>query len=159
MTAAEEVVLPRDLVVFIDDDEGPMELYQKALEDEGYKVERFTSLIAALAYTRTTSDRPALWLVDVMMPIEDASVVIDGQPLMTAAAMGLASGRVLFGEIRKRFPETPVILLTNVATPDILNVIEAAMDHNSWCESKMMFAPSKLVELVAEKIKASKPAA
>ena len=48
MTAAEEVVLPRDMVVFIDDDEGPMELYQEALHEEGYAVERFINLIAAL---------------------------------------------------------------------------------------------------------------
>ena len=153
MTAAKEVVLHRELVAFIDDDEGPMERYQEALEEEGYKVERFINLIAALEYIRTTNDVPALWLVDVMMPIEDPSFMLEeGQSLLAAATLGLASGRVLFREIRKRFQHAPVILLTNVATPDILNAIEAEMDENAWCESKMAFVPSKLVALVQERI-------
>lgn len=152
MTAAKSV-LHRDLVVFIDDDEGPMERYQDALNDEGYEVERFINLIAALNYIWTTSDVPALWLVDVMMPIEDPNFILEGgQSLLAAATLGLASGRVLFREIRKRFPNAPVILLTNVATPDILNAIEAEMDENAWCESKMSFVPSKLVALVGERI-------
>lgn len=139
-------------IVFIDDDEGPMELYVEALQDAGYAVKRIRKLVEALDYIWNTPAEPALWLVDVMMPVIDESARVDGVLLSTAASQGLGSGRVLYQQIRKRFPTTPVILVTSVTTPKILQSLEAEMDERAVCEAKIAVLPSDMVALVERMI-------
>lgn len=141
----------KGLVVFIDDEDsqtGPMNFYEDALAAEGYEVERIRELPTALDYIRITDDKPVLWMVDVMMPVLIDTLEVDGERLINAASRGLASGRVLYRQIRKRFTQAPVILLTNVTTPQILESLEAEMDERAVCEAKIAVLPSDLVVLV-----------
>ena len=140
-----------NLVVFIDDDEGPMEFYEDALRDGGYNIERIYSVLRALDYIQNTDAQPLLWLVDLMMQIEDESVKVEGQPLIKLASLGLASGRVLYRQIRRKFPDTLVMLLTNMSTPEILDELESEMDVNASCIAKMAMMPSELVALIKKK--------
>lgn len=137
------------LIVFIDDDGGVMEFYEEALREAGYEIERIHKLPKALQYIQSTTDEPILWLVDVMMPVIDDTFRVDGELLSSASSRGLASGRLLYRQIRKRFSETPVILLTSVPSSQILNDLEAEMDGNAICESKLRVEPDDLVALVA----------
>jgi len=140
------------LVAFIDDEGGPMDWYEDELRFAHYRVKRIKSVVQALDYISTTEEPPDLWLVDLMMPVQDANLKVDGKLLMEEAKEGLACGPVIYQQIRKRFPTVPVILLTAVATPEILDAIEQKMDENAWCESKMARLPSEIASLVTERI-------
>ena len=141
----------KGLIALIDDDGGVMDFYEAALVEAGFEVNRIMELPAALKYIETTTDTPDLWVVDVMMPVMDESVCVEGVLLSEATSWGLTSGRILYRQIRKRpeFKQTPLILFTNVPSPDILNDLERELDANAVCESKIMLDPSALVELVS----------
>lgn len=145
------------LIVFIDDDGGVMDFYEEALEDAGYKIERIQELPKALTYIQNTKDKPNLWLVDVMMPVVDEKMKVDGVLLSEASNWGLTSGHLLYRQIRKRveFKSTPLILFTNVPNSQILNDLEKEIDSKSICESKIMLTPSALVELVGKFLEAN----
>ena len=57
-------------------------------------------------------------------------------------------GRVLYREIRRRFPKAQVIMLTNMDTPEILDEIQNEMDENAFCEQKIVLSPSDLISLI-----------
>jgi CheY-like chemotaxis protein len=143
----------KPIVVFIDDDDGPMVYYEEALNDAGFRVERIRDLKQALDYVANTSDKPSAWLVDVMMPVKDQDLVVDGENVARLTNLGLAAGLLLYRKIKSRFASQPVILLTSIATPALLNSIEANLAEGDTCEAKIAVLPSQLAELVEERIR------
>lgn len=144
----------KGLIALIDDDGGVMDFYEEALMEAGYRVTRIMELPKALKYIQKTEERPELWIIDIMMPILDESLRVDGVLLSEATNWGLTSGRVLYRQIRKQpeFKKTPLILFTNVPSPEILNDLERELDPHAICESKIMLDPSSLVEVVSRMI-------
>lgn len=139
----------QELIVLIDDDDGPVEeLYEDALCLEGFKIERIRTAVTALEYIRQTNCHPVVWLVDLMMPIGDATLKVNGELLSKSTSLGLGMGRVLYREIRRRFPKAQVIMLTNMDTPEILDEIQNEMDENAFCEQKIVLSPSDLISLI-----------
>ena len=150
----------KGLIALIDDDGGVMDFYEDELVKAGFKVNRIMELPAALKYIETTTDKPDLWVIDVMMPVLDESVRVENVLLSEATSWGLTSGRILYRQIRKRpeFKQTPLILFTNVPSPEILNDLERELDANALCESKIMLDPSAFVELIEELTSKPSPA-
>lgn len=146
---------PPPLIAFIDDDDGPMEFYEDALLDEGFEIKRIKNCIEAIEYIRTTDACPSAWLIDLMMPIDDDAYKVPGETetLVKASSLGLASGRILYRQIRKRFPSAQVVLFTHMSTPEILDELEKEMDDNARCEAKLDLMPDELVKLIALKLR------
>lgn len=147
----------KPLVVFIDDDDGAMELYEESLHDAGFAVHRIHEVPEALHYIRTAEDLPVCWIVDLMMPVLDKDLRVDGQLVAKLARHGLASGQVLYEQIRARpsFAKSPVLILTSVPNPEILSSMEADMDDSHLAiEAKIAVLPSELPGRVNEIITA-----
>ena len=146
------------LIAFIDDDDGPMEFYEEALIDEGFRLERIRDCVEAIHYIQETTESPALWLIDLMMPVKDDSYKIPGErmALSKASNRGLGVGRFLYQQIRKRFPSTPIIMFTHLASAELLDTLEGEMDKNSSCEAKLDLDPTALVKLIQQRIKRTK---
>ena len=130
-------------IVLIDDDHGPMDLYVRALRESGLVVDHLDNLTEAMEHVRTT-DKPAdLYLIDIMMPPGDALTLEESN-------YGLTSGIILYQRLRDRFPDVPVIILTSISNPEILELLPS--DSNTTKEAKVEVLPFDLVQKVKERI-------
>jgi DNA-binding NtrC family response regulator len=139
-------------VALIDDDEGPILYYQMALQDADFEIMRLRTFKDALEYIDAPDQKPDFWVVDVMMSIRDDSLKVDDVEVTRSTSLGLGAGLLLYKKIKQQDPKTPVILLTSLAAPDLLNDIEATMQNEDTCESKLDLLPKNLVELVRNRI-------
>lgn len=129
-------------VAFIDDDHGPIDYYVEALTEKGHEVEQFDNVEAF--FSHLDQGKPAdIYIVDIMMPTH-------GNPRLRESADGLASGVVLHREIRRLFPEVPIILLTSISNQEILDGLP--IEPNTQVESKIDTLPFELANIVDEKL-------
>jgi DNA-binding response OmpR family regulator len=136
-------------IIFIDDDHGPMDRYEQKLERAGYKVKRIQTAKDAfdyVDYATKINDSADLWVVDIMMSVGKEEILIDGIPLRNLTDYGLTCGLQIVRRIRAAFANVPVILLTSITTPEILDSIE--FGEHTRCHSKLAVVPSELVKLV-----------
>ena len=130
-------------VILIDDDHGPMDLYVQALRQSGFHVEHLDTVSQALDHVVKANKPADLYLIDIMMPPEDALTLEESQ-------YGLTSGIVVYRRLRQRFPDVPVIMLTNISNPEILEILPA--DAHTTKEAKIDVLPFDLVQRVKERL-------
>lgn len=128
-------------VVFIDDEHGPMDYYVRALKAKGHEVNQMDSVEKFLDHL-DNEPLADVYVVDIMMPTR-------GNPRLKDAADGLATGIALHREIRRKYPAVPIILLTSIANPDVLD--ELRLEPKTTLESKIDTLPFELAQLVSEK--------
>lgn len=143
----------RKTVALIDDDGGPILYYEQALKDSGFEVVRLKTFKGALDYIQNTSSNPDMWIIDVMMSIEDESLVVEGVEVTRSTSLGLGAGLLLYKMVKSRHPQTPVVLLTSITTPQLLDDIEHSLQGQDTCEAKLNTLPSDLVRIVTERMK------
>lgn len=127
-------------IAFIDDEKGPIDYYVDALKENGHNVERLDSVEKALAHV-DAGQAADLYVVDIMMPTH-------GHPRLKDAAEGLSTGIVLHREIRRRFPNVSILVLTSISNPEILHGL--SVENNTRLESKIDTLPFELVGVVEE---------
>jgi DNA-binding NarL/FixJ family response regulator len=131
-------------VALIDDEHGPIDYYEQALTESGHRVERFDTVEGVFVHLE--NKRPAdIYVVDIMMPTH-------GHPRLKEAANGLASGIVLHREIRNVFPNVPIIILTSISNPEILESLP--VDEKTRIESKIDILPFELVGIIESVVSA-----
>ncbi len=126
-------------VVLIDDDYGPMEFYVKALESRGFEVEQIDSCDAAFQWLDgPIASDPALVVVDIMLP--------PGTHLtLEETDGGLSSGVFIARKVRERFPNVPVVALTNLNDSDVLSQLPKDVD----VKAKFETSPFQFADFVA----------
>jgi DNA-binding NtrC family response regulator len=139
-------------VALIDDDDGPILYYEMALEGADFHVVRLRTFKEALEFILNPSPAPDMWIVDVMMPLHDAPPVIDNVETSQITSLGLGAGLLLYKKIKRHNPSVPVMLLTSISTPDLLNNIETTLENRDTCESKLDILPKRLIEIVQSRI-------
>ena len=130
-------------IIFIDDEHSPIDYYIDALVTHGHQVDGIDTV--ERLFTHLDAAKPAdIYVVDIMMPTH-------GHPRLEEAADGLASGIVLHREIRRAFPEVPIIVLTSIANPDILKGLR--LEINTRLKSKIDTLPFELAEEIESLLK------
>lgn len=140
-------------IALIDDDDGPTLYYYQAIKDADFQVDRLTTFKAALDYIQNPMSDPDMWIVDVMMPIGDESLIVDGEDAMQSTSLGLGAGLLLYKLIKKRYPLIPVTLLTSITTPKLLDAIEQSLRDQDTCEAKLEILPTYLVQIIKNRTK------
>lgn len=145
-----------------------MDLYVRALKQSGFDVEHLDSVAKALQHIKETENPSDLYIIDLMMPPGDALNLedtryglssgveihrtlrkagqVDAESLETMSSFGLTSGIAIHGRLRQRFISVPVIILTSVSNPAIINAIP--FDALTRREAKIEVLPFELVEKV-----------
>lgn len=140
-------------VCMIDDDRGPIDLYEEALRmafgDD--QVVRFTKLSEAMAHVEAIEagkESPhQLYLIDIMMPpLEDRWFEETNE--------GLTSGIFILQELRKAeaireiTKPAKVIMMSMVSNPDILERVGAGAGVHVI--AKIEWMPSEIADKIAE---------
>jgi DNA-binding response OmpR family regulator len=128
-----------DKITLIDDDRGSMSLYVQALRKSGFEVEHLHRVDLALQHIATSANPSSIYILDLMMPPEDA---LD----LEEAGFGLTSGVEIYRRLRKKFTNVPVLLLTSVSNPTILRSLP--LDEKTHRAAKIEVLPFELVEKV-----------
>jgi len=137
-------------VVIIDDDHGPIDQYVKALRKAGYYVEHLDTLSAAFRHIRDTSSAPDIYILDMMMSLGEDTSDWPADFSEQEAGFGMTAGLAIFRRVRARFPSVPVILLTSVAEPGILE--NMPFDEHCTVEFKINLLPLAMVNRVKQRI-------
>jgi CheY-like chemotaxis protein len=130
-------------ILLIDDDNASMRYYVQELEEEenNFKVKHVRDTDSALVAIAGEGKSFDLIILDSAM-----------SPGKAYAAMqtdaGTSTGKFLFDYIRKAFPKTPILILTNFIGLDWIG--EACRQPNVCAERKLDTLPSELVEKVNE---------
>lgn len=140
------------VVALIDDDDGPILAYHQALKDAKFKVVRIKKFKDAIAFIEKPEPVPDMWVVDVMMPIGDESLVIDGENVMQATNLGIAAGLFIYRKMKKKYPDTPAMMLTSITNPKLLDQIEGSLQGGDTCEAKLDILPSTLVKICKKRL-------
>ena len=120
----------RRKILVVDDDPDLLEQVAATLSAEGYDVVAAES--RAAAEEAILKSKPDLAILDLMMEEKD-------------------SGFVLAYEIKKLYPETPVIMLTAVTGATGLSFASQAPEAHSWTKvDKMMDKPVRPEQLKTE---------
>lgn len=131
-------------IVLIDDNHGPMDLYVQALRKSGFEVEHLDTVALALAHIES-AQRPAdLYILDIMMPPGDA---LD----LRESSFGLTSGLIIYERLLGKFPGVPVIVLTNISAPGILERLPLE-DTGTTREAKIDVLPFDLADMVKKRL-------
>lgn len=129
-------------VAFIDDEHGPIDYYVRALRHKGHFVKQMDSV--AKFFSHLDNEESAdIYVVDIMMPTQ-------GDPRLKEAAHGLASGIALHKEIRRKHADVPIIILTSIANPEVLDGL--TLEKNTTLESKIDTLPFELVDLIESRV-------
>lgn len=125
-------------VAFVDDEHGPIDYYLDALKAKGHQVQRLDTVEDLFAHL--AENKPAdIYVVDILMPTH-------GHPQLKEASDGLATGIVLHREIRRAFQDVPIIMLTSISNPDVLEGL--TLEANTRVESKIDTLPFELADIV-----------
>jgi two-component system, OmpR family, response regulator ChvI len=117
-------------VLIVDDDLDALEYEQIVLEQAGFKVVRAESRQEAEEWI--AGDHPDIAVVDLMMETPDA-------------------GFVLCYHIKKRYPETPIIMLTCVEAETGVEFDAATREERSWVKADALLKkPVRQEQLVSE---------
>ena len=134
-------------LVFIDDEKTPLEYYQRALRHSGFDVLACLSPDDAFSCLDRLAAPPAVLVLDVMMP--------GGRryPDLETTAYGLKTGVLLYRDLRPRYPQAPIIVLTNVSEQSE-TWKEFPSDPNLKVVQKLEFPPYEFTELVQALVEA-----
>ncbi|WP_047300582.1 response regulator [Pseudomonas fluorescens] len=91
--------LPDGLILVVEDDPLILEFLCEILQEEGFKVEPYTSADAASIYLKEHAEQVALLLTDITMP-------------------GTMNGADLANLVGDRWPEKPVMVMSGYETPE-----------------------------------------
>ncbi|MBK3467623.1 response regulator [Pseudomonas sp. MF6776] len=91
--------LPDGLILVVEDDPLILEFLCEILQEEGFKVEPYTSADAASIYLKEHAEQVALLLTDITMP-------------------GTMNGADLANRVGDRWPEKPVMVMSGYETPE-----------------------------------------
>ncbi|VVP46521.1 hypothetical protein PS876_05123 [Pseudomonas fluorescens] len=91
--------LPDGLILVVEDDPLILEFLCEILQEEGFKVEPYTSADAASIYLEQHAQQVALLLTDITMP-------------------GTMNGADLANLVGERWPEKPVMVMSGYETPE-----------------------------------------
>ena len=91
--------LPDGLILVVEDDPLILEFLCEILQEEGFKVEPYTSADAASIYLEQHAQQVALLLTDITMP-------------------GTMNGADLANLVGDRWPEKPVMVMSGYETPE-----------------------------------------
>ena len=91
--------LPDGLILVVEDDPLILEFLCEILQEEGFKVEPYTSADAASIYLKEHAEQVALLLTDITMP-------------------GTMNGADLANLVGDRWPEQPVLVMSGYETPE-----------------------------------------
>ena len=91
--------LPDGLILVVEDDPLILEFLCEILQEEGFKVEPYTSADAASIYLKEHAEQVALLLTDITMP-------------------GTMNGADLANLVGERWPEKPVMVMSGYETPE-----------------------------------------
>lgn len=129
----------QNTVLLIDDDRFLMSYYVRRLEELQLEVRHVFDPDEALALIE--HERPALAaiILDIMMP---SGTRYDARQTL----QGLRTGTVLYRDIRRFYPTTPVLALTNVVNGEVLEDLEC--DPLVTVVQKLDYTPNELGELV-----------
>jgi len=108
------------LVLLVDDEELAMSYYVRALKRKGFEVKQCYDPDEALLLVEKDHPDLAAISVDIMMP--------SGRRYSDRETnQGLRSGILLYHELRRHYPETPVVILTHVSTQETLDEFPPAL--------------------------------
>ncbi|HQH28687.1 MAG TPA: response regulator [Oligoflexia bacterium] len=117
-------------VLIVDDDLDALEYEQIILEQAGYKVARAESRAEAEEWI--AGGKPDIALVDLMMETPDA-------------------GFVLCHHIKKKYPATPIIMLTCVESETGIEFDAATREERSWVKADALLKkPVRQEQLLRE---------
>jgi CheY-like chemotaxis protein len=109
----------RRFVVLIDDDHGPMDYYVKAMESRGLEVTQLDSVDETYKWLDDAGTEPLdLVVVDLMMPPQTRLAAEETDN-------GLRSGVFVARDVRKKWPTTPIVVLTNYPEPGAAALLPA----------------------------------
>jgi DNA-binding response OmpR family regulator len=120
-----------------------MEFYVRALRESGFGVEQLDTVEAALKHIAEVQQSPDIYILDIMMPPGNALTLEE-------AGYGLTSGVAIYRRLRAKFPRVPVIVLTNISNPKILDLLP--FDDFTTREAKIAVLPLELVDIVKQRI-------
>jgi CheY-like chemotaxis protein len=128
----------KHLVILIDDDHGPMDYYVDALRVRGFDVQPMYTTDDALQWVEDpNSEPPSAIVLDLMLP--------PGKRLtLEETDGGLRTGVFIAKAILKRFPEVPLIALTNHNDPEVVAALPAGM---AW-KAKFEIAPFAFADFI-----------
>ncbi len=135
-------------VLFVDDEVLPAKLYLRALQESGFKVIHLKSVDEALHFAETAQDRVSvdLLVLDLMMP--------PGEALKDEETLdGVTTGLVLRGALRKYYPKQPIVFLTNINNPEILQPLED--EPGTRILHKFSYPPFELVDEMKKVLEAA----
>ncbi len=118
-------------LLVVDDDQDMLDQMSLAFGDEGYEV--VTAQSREEAEEILMMGRPALAILDVMMEDRDA-------------------GFVLAYQIKKLYPETPVILLSSVMSATGLNFHVNGKEAQSWIRAEVFLDKPVRFEQLREEV-------
>jgi DNA-binding NarL/FixJ family response regulator len=100
-------------ILWLDDEPHFLAEYANVISsDPRFQLVRESSVDAAMAQIERTDFAPDLLLWDMILP--------PGQFDLVRTHRGLRTGEVFLEEFRKRFPDVPAILFTNVSKEEVL---------------------------------------
>lgn len=131
-------------ILLIDDDKAAMKYYIAALERNNFKVEHQRKPETALQALEARAAEFSLIILDSAMP--PGKLYTDKK-----TDAGILTGEFIFKDIRDKWPQIPILVLTNFFGLDWVQT--AARLPNVQTDRKINVPPSKLVEIVKRIIK------
>jgi len=139
----EKEVETKGTVLLIDDNILPMRYYIWALEEKGFEVIQLYGTDATFKFLEEKKPNPVAIILDIMM--------LPGKKYQDKDTNGgLKTGLLLYEDLRKLYPSIPIIVLTNVSDPKILNTFSEV--PRLRLVQKLDYPPFELTELVIEMI-------
>ena len=136
-------------ILFVDDEFGPspdrpngsyMWYYSQALRDAGFEVREVLSPDEALSELSKEDQRFDLIILDIMMLPGERYKHED-------TAEGLRTGIFLARTLHERWADIPILVLTNVLNPDVINKMKAIPSIRNVL-SKPSYLPFQVLEEV-----------
>ncbi len=130
------------LVLLVDDETMPSDLYVRALERVGFKVEQRFDPDEALAFVEKEGQNIKAIILDVMMP--------PGSYGNKRTEDGLTTGVLLYADLQQRCPYVPIFVTTNTANHATLQ--QFPQGPLLRIIQKIDYPPRALIKLVQEMI-------
>lgn len=130
-------------ILLVDDDKFLMSYYVRRLELMQMEVCQKLNPDQALDWIEHEHPTLAAIILDIMMPYGER---YDEQQTL----QGLRTGVVLYRDIRRYYPTTPVVALTNVINSEVLDELEN--DPRVTVLQKLDYTPNELGEVIQQLI-------
>lgn len=127
------------MILFIDDDKYHLKYYIEMLALSGYETKIIDDIEIGLSWLDVYFSKIDLLVLDIMMPFNSNIKIPDYND-------GLRTGVYIYDNIRQKFPELPIIILTNLHNDDV----EIKFSNEHFCKfcHKDDFYPYELVEKI-----------